>query len=92
VRLVDGEHRDLGRVEQPQRRLRAQSLRRQVEQVELAALNCCSTTCLVPGSWVELRKSARMPSWRSACTWSCMSAISGEMTTPVPGRTSAGIW
>ena len=28
----------------------------------------------------------------SASTWSCMSAISGEMTTPVPSRTSEGIW
>ena len=26
------------------------------------------------------------------CSWSCMRAISGEMTTPVPSRTSAGIW
>ena len=44
------------------------------------------------GSWVELRKPARTPSTFSASTWSCMSAISGEMTTPVPSRTSAGIW
>ena len=36
VRLVDGEQRDRAAVEQPQRRLGAQPLRRQVEQVELA--------------------------------------------------------
>ena len=36
-------------------------------------------------SWVELRKPARTPSAASASTWSCISAISGEITTPVPG-------
>jgi len=41
---------------------------------------------------VELRYSARTPFSRSASTWSCISAISGDTTTPVPGRTSEGIW
>ena len=40
----------------------------------------------------ELMNSAAIPSARSASTWSYISAISGETTTPVPGRTSAGIW
>ena len=31
------------------------------------------------GSWVELRNPARTPSARSASTWSCISAISGEI-------------
>ena len=37
-----------------------------------------------PASWVELRNPARTPSAVSASTWSCISAMSGEMTTPVP--------
>ena len=41
---------------------------------------------------VLLRKAARTPSSDSAATWSCISAISGEITTPTPGRSSAGIW
>ena len=45
-----------------------------------------------PPSSDELRNAARTPSARSASTWSCMSAISGEITTPTPSRTSAGIW
>ena len=44
------------------------------------------------GSCVELRNAARTPSADSASTWSCISAMSGEMTTPMPSRTSAGIW
>ena len=35
---------------------------------------------------------ARTPTAASASTWSCMSAMSGEMTTPVPSRTSDGTW
>ncbi len=40
----------------------------------------------------ELRNSARTPASRSAATWSCISAMSGDTTTPTPSRTSAGIW
>ena len=39
---------------------------------------------------MELRNPARTPSALRASTWSCISAMSGEMTTPTPGRTSAG--
>jgi hypothetical protein len=42
--------------------------------------------------WVEFRKAARTPTSASASTWSCISAISGETTTPTPSRSSAGIW
>ncbi len=45
-----------------------------------------------PASSVELRNAARTPAWVSAATWSCMSAISGETTMPVPARAMAGIW
>ncbi|CPU66595.1 Uncharacterised protein [Mycobacteroides abscessus] len=41
---------------------------------------------------MELRNAARTPSAARASTWSCMRAMSGETTTPVPGRTRAGIW
>jgi len=41
---------------------------------------------------VEFRKAARTPSSRSASTWSCISAISGDTTTPVPSRSSDGTW
>ena len=33
---------------------------------------------------MELRNPARTPSALSASTWSCISAISGETTTPTP--------
>ena len=32
------------------------------------------------------------PTARSAATWSSISAISGDTTTAVPSRNSAGIW
>ena len=93
VRLVDGEQRDAAAVEQ----LAAvegtrQPLGRQVEQVELAGEVGRLDRAAFGGVWVELRNAARTPSAASASTWSCISAISGEMTTPVPGRTSAGTW
>jgi hypothetical protein len=54
--------------------------------------NVCSTARASPASSDELRKAAFTPSWRSAATWSCISAISGETTTAVPSRSSAGNW
>ena len=44
------------------------------------------------GSRLEFRKLARTPSCLRALTWSCIRAISGEITTPQPGRTRAGTW
>jgi hypothetical protein len=35
---------------------------------------------------------ARMPLARAARSWSCISAISGEMTTQVPSSIVAGSW
>jgi hypothetical protein len=37
-------------------------------------------------SRLEFRNSAAMPSSFSAATWSCISAISGDTTTPHPSR------
>ena len=85
VRLVDREQRDRAAVEQPQRSTRcaaapapgrAGPARRPGTRPRPRGA--------APASWVELRKPARTPSARSASTWSCISAISGEMTTPVP--------
>ena len=94
VRLVDGEQRDRPAVEQPQRGRHPQPLRREVEQVELARRGTAASTSAplveVLGGVEEARRARRAP--RSASTWSCISAISGEITTPTPGRTSAGIW
>ena len=35
---------------------------------------------------------ARMPAAFSALTWSCIKEISGEMTSVMPGSSSAGTW
>ena len=42
--------------------------------------------------WLELRKAAATPASRSADTWSCISAISGDTTMPGPRRSSDGSW
>ena len=63
-----------------------QPLGREVEQVELALRSGGSTARRFAASCVELRKAARTPTAASASTWSCMRAIRGEMTTPVPAH------
>lgn len=92
VRLVDREERDVAPVEQLDGRGELQPLRRQVQQVELAR----DELRLDDPPLVEVLRGveeARLtPAVRSASTWSCMRAMSGEMTMPVPFRTSAGIW
>ncbi len=50
------------------------------------------TSAAPAASRLEFRKAARTPSSRIAATWSCISAISGETTTPSPARTMAGTW
>ena len=44
------------------------------------------------GSRVEARYVAAMPRASSARTWSCMSEMSGEMTSVVPPSSVAGSW
>jgi len=51
-----------------------------------------STAAASPQARPELSAAARTPAWRSASTWSFISAISGDTTTPTPGRSSAGSW
>ncbi len=55
------------------------------------ARKACSTSRAVRQSCEEFRKAALTPSSSKASTWSCIKAIKGEITTPVPGRTRAGI-
>ena len=50
------------------------------------------SSAALAGSRVELRQLAFTPSNCSAFTWSCISAMSGEITTPIPSRSNAGIW
>jgi ATP-dependent DNA helicase RecQ len=44
------------------------------------------------GFRAEIKKAARTPSCFSAATWSCIRAMSGEITSAVPSRSSAGSW
>jgi hypothetical protein len=43
-------------------------------------------------SSAEVSAAARIPKPEADRIWSCISAISGEMTKAVPGRASAGTW
>ena len=80
MRLVDGEQRDRAAVQQRGGRLDAQPLRGQVEQVEFAGdERALDRGGARSASWVELRNAARTPTRFSASTWSCISAISGEI-------------
>ena len=47
---------------------------------------------LVAGSMLESSRSAATPDCCMAATWSVISAISGETTSPKPGRIMLGIW
>jgi hypothetical protein len=63
---------------------RQQPLRRDVEQVELAgAQRALDGACLCQSAWSSGTPRARRASF-SAATWSCISAISGDTTTPMP--------
>ena len=41
---------------------------------------------------IDVSDAARIPAASAARIWSCISAIKGEITSPVPSRASAGIW
>ncbi|CAM5509899.1 hypothetical protein SVIOM74S_10189 [Streptomyces violarus] len=70
---------------------RPQPLRRQVDQVQLAGEELgLHHPPLVKVLHGGLKNPARTPSARSAFTWSCIKAMSGETTTPVPGLTRDG--
>jgi hypothetical protein len=44
------------------------------------------------GGWVLFNSAAGIPMSASCATWSCMRAMSGEITTTVLPDTSAGNW
>jgi len=96
MRLVYGEQGQPGcflhLFEQRQKAGHQQALRSDVEQVELAAQQAALHLARSLALRLELRKAAFTPSWMSASTWSCISAISGDTTMPTPCRSSAGIW
>ena len=50
------------------------------------------TSTFCSRSWPELMASAPTPARRSACTWSCMSAIRGDTTIVRPLISKAGTW
>ena len=93
MRLVDGEQRDRRAFQQGQEARGQQPLRGDVQQVELASKQFPFDRS---GGWRVLASNSGRPRARRAGaalrTWSCISAISGETTMPVPSRSSAGNW
>jgi hypothetical protein len=79
-------------LEQRQEARREQAFGRDVEQVVVAVEQAALDRAACRAASEELRKAARTPSCCSASTWSCISAISGDTTMPVPRRSSAGTW
>ena len=92
VGFVDGEEGDGQACESRQHALGHQPLRGHVEEPRLAR------RCAAPGGDIPVAvvggvmQSAATPASRSAATWSCIKAISGETTTVSPSLTSAGTW
>jgi len=76
--FVDGEQCDPGLFQQILHARHDQPLGSDIEQVERAFAAASVRPPRFAASSVELRKAARTPSCRSAATWSCISAISGE--------------
>ncbi len=92
VRLVDCEQRHPAPVEQPLGALGAQPLRGQVEQVQLIGeerlLDGLPLVRILGG----IEESGPDPERGQRVDLVLHQAMSGEITTPVPSRTSAGIW
>ena len=93
MRLVDREQRDPAAPQQLQASAASPAVRarRRADRARPRAARVRPTPAS-PGGSAELSAAARTPAWRSASTWSFISAISGETTTPIPGRSSAGSW
>ena len=69
-----------------------QPLGREVEQAEGALRRGAHHSALLLGRLGAIEKAAGMPMSPSCATWSCMSAMSGEITTTVCPSASAGNW
>ena len=95
VRLVDREQRESAARQQLEEARRQQPLGRDVEQVELARRAAPARRARGAAD-VERRveeRGAHAEPGAAPSTWSCISAISGETTTPSARRRhSAGIW
>ena len=92
VRLVDGEEREVDGVEQRQRPFAEQPFGRGVQQVDAARAKprLDVERLALRQRRIEIRGAhARLEQRRD---WSRISAMSGDTTTAVPPRTSAGIW
>ncbi len=92
VRLVDREERQARTLEQRPEPLGRHPFGRDVDEVELPRRQPPLAFDASPGARFECSAAAATPTWRSAATWSSISEMSGETTTPVPSRSSAGIW
>ena len=88
MRFVDRDQRQRHAVEQPAETVGRRPLRRDIEQVELARAKPLDGRVAVA---VGRGQRGGADAERSAeRIWSCISAISGEMTSAVPSRASAG--
>ena len=92
MRLVDREQRDAAAVEQVDGRRDAKAFGGEIQQVQLAR----EVGRLDPSPFVWPLSRVEESGSRAYCGEGihliCIRAMSGEITTPVPSRTSAGIW
>ena len=77
---------------QPQGRFGPQPFRRQVKQVELAVHEGVLDPAALVGILGRVEEARPHAEHGQRVDLIRMSAMSGEMTTPAPSRTSAGIW
>src|SRR5713101_3652166 len=90
--LVDGEKRN-GEALQPVHGVaKGDALRRQIEQLVFAAGGLLEDVGALVRESRGVQAGGGMPIWRSCATWSCISAMSGEITTAVRASSTAGSW
>jgi hypothetical protein len=100
VRLVNGKQAQLPalvqRIEQRQKARRGHPLGRGVQQGDVAAQQALLHASASSPAQGGVEKAASTPASCSAPTWSCISAISGEITTVMPWPAAlarnGGIW
>ena len=93
MRLVDGEAPDAGARAARRSALHQQALGRDEQQAQRRPARIVRQVSRDSASaTVEFSVAAATPKPRICCTWSCISAISGETTTVSESSTSAGNW
>ena len=90
MRLVDREQADRCVAEQLAEMPLARAFGRDVEQIEFAAPERVDRGLAVLLAVGAVRLAARIPLACALRNWSCIKAISGEITTQVPVWTTAG--